>query len=98
MSKVVQVDAGRMAVDGNMLASNALVLRSQGEALLEKLASPVTVDLSGVGQVGSVGLSVLLCWIRKAEALGKKLVVVNMPDKMRDMSRVSGLEELLGRK
>lgn len=98
MSKVVQVDAGRMAVEGDMLVTNALTLRSQGEALLATLTSPVTVDLAAVELVGNVSLSVLLCWMRKAESLGKKLVILNVPAKMRDMSRVSGLEGLLDRK
>jgi phospholipid transport system transporter-binding protein len=86
-----------MVVQGDILVQEAVALRAEGEALLASLTSPVTVDLAGVGNVGSVGVSVLLCWMRKAEALGKRLVVVNMPDKMRDVSRVSGLDELLSR-
>ncbi len=97
MSKVSRVDASRMVVQGDILVQEAVALRAEGEALLASLTSPVTVDLAGVGNVGSVGVSVLLCWMRKAEALGKRLVVVNMPDKMRDVSRVSGLDELLSR-
>lgn len=97
MSKVVRVDASRMAVQGDMLVPDAITLRAEGEALIASLASPVIVDLAEAGNVGSVGVSVLLCWLRKADALGKRLVVVNMPDKMRDVSRVSGLDELLSR-
>ena len=97
MSKVVRVDGARMAVEGDMLVPDALTLRAQGEALLAELSSPVTVDLAGVGSVGSVGVSVLMCWMRKAEALGKRVVVVNMPDKMRDVSRVSSLDGLLNK-
>jgi len=87
-----------MAVEGDMLVTDALTLRSQGEALLVSLPGPVAVDLSQVGAVSSAGVSVLLCWMRKAEELGKQLLVVNMPDKMRDVSRVSGLDSLLGGK
>lgn len=97
MSKVVRVDGARMAVEGDMLVPDALALRAQGEALLAELSSPVTVDLAGVGSVGSVGVSVLMCWMRRAEALGKRVVVVNMPDKMRDVSRVSSLDGLLNK-
>lgn len=98
MSKVVRVDDGRMAVEGDMQVATAASLRAQGEALLEALASPVTVDLQGATNVGSVGVSVLLCWMRKAGQLGKQLKVVNMPDKMRDVSRVSGLDQFLNSK
>lgn len=95
MSKIVRVDDGCMAVEGDMQVANAVSLRAQGEALLASLNSPVTVDLQGATDVGSVGVSVVLSWMRKAEQLGKQLKVVNMPDKMRDVSRVSGLEQLL---
>lgn len=95
MSKVIRVDAGCMAVEGDMQVVNAVSLRTQGEALIEELTSPVTVDLQGATNVGSVGVSVVLCWMRKAAQLGKQLKVVNMPDKMRDVSRVSGLEQFL---
>lgn len=97
MSKVVQVDASRIAVEGDMLVPDALALRAAGEALLPKLTSPVTVDLAAVAGVGSVGVSVLLCWMRLAEKLGKSLIFVNMPDRMYDVSRVSGLDEVLPR-
>lgn len=98
MSKVVQSGDNRMAVEGDMLVTNAVTLRHQGEALLASLSSPVTVDLSQVGAVSSAGVSVLLSWMRKSEALGKQLVVANIPEKMRDVCRVSGLDALLSQK
>ena len=95
MSKVVRIDGSRMALEGDVLVSNAVELRQQGEALLAELASPVVVDLAGAGNVGSVGVSVLMCWIRRARTLNKRLDVVNMPDKMRDVSRVGGFDRVL---
>lgn len=97
MSKVVRVDGNRMALEGDVSVTNAMDLRVQGEALLAELSSPVAVDLAAAGNMGSVGLSLLLCWQRKAETLGKRIDVVNMPDKMRDVSRVSGLDQMLNR-
>lgn len=98
MSKVLRVDDSRFAVEGDMLVDDAVTLRAEGEALLAVLTSPVTVDLAQAGNVGSVGVSVLMCWMRKAAALGKQLNVVNMPDKMYDVSRVSSLDEILSRR
>ncbi|MFZ5604255.1 MAG: STAS domain-containing protein [Pseudomonadota bacterium] len=95
MSKVVRVDASRFAVEGDMLFADAHALRAAGEALLPTLTSPVTVDLAAVEGVGSVGVSVLLCWMRAAEKLGKSLIFVNMPERMYDVSRVSGLDEVI---
>lgn len=95
MSKIIRVDASRMAVEGDMMFADALELRAAGEALLPSLGDTVTVDLATVERVGSVGVSVLMCWMRCAGKLGKKLIVVNMPDKLYDVSRVSGLDEVI---
>ena len=95
MSKVTRINDSTFAVEGDMQVEEALSLRAAGEALLASLSSPVTVDLTLAASVGSAGVSVLMCWMRSAEAMGKTLKIINMPDKMFDVSRVSGLDEIL---
>ncbi len=97
MSKITRIDESTFAVEGDMQVDDALALRVEGEVLLGTLSSVITVDLARVGGVGSAGISVLMCWMRKAELLGKRLAIINMPDKMYDVSRVCGLEEILRR-
>lgn len=43
----------------------------------------------------SVGLSLLLCYIRDAQALNKPLSIRAMPEDMREIAQVSGVTELL---
>ena len=95
LNKVTRINDSTLAVEGDIQVDEALAIRKQGEALLAGLTSPVTVDLAKAANVGSVGISILLCWMRKAEALGKRLNIINIPDKMYDVSRVSGLDEIL---
>ncbi len=94
-AQVVRVDDGSFAVQGDLVFATALRLRRQGEDLLPGLNNQVVVDLGQVGRVGSVGLSVLLCWMRTAARLGKTLKFVNMPDSLIDVSRVSGADSLI---
>lgn len=71
-------------------------LRKEGQALIKKaLAKALVVDCSAVTKSSSVGLSLLLCYIRDAQALNKPMSITGLPDDMREIAQVSGLTELL---
>ena len=71
-------------------------LRKEGQVLIKKaLAKALVVDCSAVEKSSSVGLSLLLCYIRDAQALNKPLSIRAMPEDLREIAQVSGLTELL---
>lgn len=82
---------------GEVTTTNALGLRQEGERALRDSASAVDVDLAGITRSTSAAISVLLCWMREAERMGKKIRFANMPDKMFDVARVSGLDSVIPR-
>lgn len=92
---VTKVDDSTLTVTGDLVFATALPLRQQGEALIPAMATSIAIDLAGVERVGSVGLSVLLCWLRQARQLNKALSFVNPPAALIDVSRVSGLDFIL---
>ena len=92
---VVKVSDVRWAISGDMLFATAIELRTEGQKLLPSMQDEITVDLSQVSGVGSVGLSVLMCWMRMAQVLGKSMKFVNAPDDMMDVSRVSSLDTVI---
>lgn len=92
---LIRVNDGQLAISGDMLFASATRLRSEGEKLIPRMEDRITVDLSQVGRVGSVGISVLMCWLRMAQVLGKTLIFVNAPDDMLDVSRVSSLDTVI---
>ena len=53
------------------------------------------LDCSAVTKSSSVGLSLLLCFMRDAEAAKKPVSIRAMPEDMREIAEVSGLTELL---
>jgi phospholipid transport system transporter-binding protein len=94
--------AVRMNETGELLLSGVLDyrtgpdLRKQGGALIKSsTASALVVDCSAVVKSSSVGLSLLLCFMRDAEAAGKALSIRAMPEDMREIAQVSELTELL---
>jgi phospholipid transport system transporter-binding protein len=71
-------------------------LRKEGQALIKSsTATALVVDCSAVEKSSSVGLSLLLAFMRDAAAAGKALSIRALPDDMRKIAQVSGLTELL---
>ena len=98
----MSVSAIRMSESGELMLSGMLDymtgpgLRKQGQALINASTAPALVlDCSAVTKSSSVGLSLLLCFIRDAEAAKKTVSIRALPDDMREIAEVSGLTELL---
>ena len=71
-------------------------LRKEGQALIKSSkASSLVIDCSAVKKSSSVGLSLLLCFMRDAQAAGKSVSIRAMPEDMREIAQVSELTELL---
>ncbi len=71
-------------------------LREQGRELIQaSSAQKLVLDCSAVEKSSSVGLSLVLAFMRDARAAGKTLAVRSLPQDMQGIARVSGLHELL---
>ena len=93
----VQMDeAGELKLSGVLDYRTGPDLRKQGQALIKSSkAAALVVDCSAVEKSSSVGLSLLLCFMRDAQAAGKALRIRGMPEDMREIAQVSELTELL---
>jgi phospholipid transport system transporter-binding protein len=69
-------------------------------ALLERQgdfpgAEKVVLDLSGVGEFDTSALALLLEWRRRARSAGGSLGIENLPERLHDLARVGGVDEIL---
>lgn len=94
-SGIEKVGDDRFLLNGVINFDNAEALVKQGVELLKLATGSVVFDLSTVEQSTSVGLSVLLSWMRAAKTLGIQLTFVGMSSVMFDIARVSGLDDML---
>lgn len=95
-SAVRMDEAGELRLSGVLDYRTGPGLRKQGQALIKACkATSVVVDCSAVEKSSSVGLSLLLCFMRDAQAAGKALSIRAMPEDMREIAQVSELTELL---
>lgn len=71
-------------------------LRAQGGRLIAaSQGDRCVIDCAEVEKSSSVGLSLLLAFMRDAVGAGKTLVVRGLPQDMQEIAKVSGLLEIL---
>ncbi len=88
--------AGELQLAGVLDYSSGPALREQGGRLIRaSQAAELVVDCSAVERSSSVGISLLLAFMRDARKAGKVLSVRALPEDMREIAKVSSLLEIL---
>lgn len=88
-------ESGELVLSGVLDYRSGPELRKQGQALINASTEPALVlDCSSVEKSSSVGLSLLLCFIRDGLAVGKSVSIRALPEDMREIAQVCGLTEL----
>lgn len=93
---VVEQAPGLLLLSGELDYSSGPQVREDGRRLVQ--ASPgatCVINCAGVLRASSVGLSLLLAFMRDAQAVGKTLEVRALPEELRQIAEVSGLLEIL---
>ncbi|UZJ61375.1 STAS domain-containing protein [Pseudomonas sp. KU26590] len=95
-ASVTAAGGGELMLSGVIDYRTGPALREQGAALIKaSTAAALTLDCSGVEKSSSVGLSLLLAFMRDAQAAGKSVTVRALPEDMQEIAKVSELTELL---
>jgi phospholipid transport system transporter-binding protein len=91
---MIRCDDGRCAVDGPLTIANAAQLAEEGRRMF--VAERVVVDLKGVTEVDSAGVSLLLEWRRAASGANRQIEFVHLPANLKSLAVLYGVAELLG--
>lgn len=84
-----------MYLSGRIVPDTVLLVRFEGERLINKQGSPLIIDLSGIETTNSVLLSLLLCWIRQADERQVGLRIEGGGDSLWSLAALSGLDRYL---
>lgn len=86
-----------LAISGDVDFESAAPLAEAGTAWLceQDAGERVILDLTGVEQISSAALSVLLEWTRQARSVGVKIHEVRLSRPLARLTQVAGLDELL---
>jgi phospholipid transport system transporter-binding protein len=95
-ASITESAAGQLQLSGVLDYSTGPLLREQGARLIAGSGTKsLTLDCSAVEKSSSVGLALLLAFMRDARKAGRELSISALPDDMRKIAQVSGLLELL---
>jgi len=70
-------------------------LWEQSKKLFEKAPATICIDAGKITHSDSTGVALLIAWVRQAKKLNKPVQLLHIPEQMRAIIRVSGLEKLL---
>lgn len=96
-AQIARDAAGVLHLSGVLDYSTGPLLRQQGQALIGDGADQVLqINCAAVERSSSVGLALLLAYMRDAQRVGKTVELLQLPEDMRKIAKVCGLTEMLG--
>ncbi len=90
---MIRRDGRRMVVGGPVTLANVAKVLEEGRRHLEEGVR--AVDLSEVTEMDSSLLAALLTWLREARSRDHELSFTNLPESLRTIARLYGVDELL---
>ena len=90
----ISCNAGRCVLQGPVTMANVTQVLEESARVFE--GPEVVVDLSGVTEVDSAAVSLLLEWRRAAAAASRRIEYTNVPANLRSLADLYGVAELIG--
>jgi phospholipid transport system transporter-binding protein len=90
---MIRRDGARMALSGPVTLTNVASLLEEGRRHLSEGVD--TVDLGEVSEMDSALLALMLAWLRDARARGQALTFANLPESLRTIARLYGVDRLI---
>lgn len=92
---MIEQDGGAIHFSGPLTMVSVNEALRESSALFTRDEGPWELDFSGVDDVDSAAVSLLLEWVRQAARLGIKLRISHLPDNLQCLVKVYGVEDLL---
>ena len=85
---------GTFEISGQLTFQTVPQFQIRAGNLLKGDAQPVTVDMRGITLADSAGVALMLEWLQLARAANRKLVFTNIPEQVRHLIHVNGLQKV----
>ena len=90
---MIRREGPRLVVSGAVTLGNAAALLEEGRRHIAEGVQ--TVDLGEVNEMDSALLALLLAWLRDARMRNRALSFVNLPESLRTIAQLYGVDRLL---
>jgi phospholipid transport system transporter-binding protein len=97
-AKLIAVSSEQAQLSGQLDRLAGKELLEQGRRLIAKSNGQWQVDLAEVHHSSSVGIALLMDWLRYGKRKNKAVEFLNVPQKMRDVIEFSGLSTVFNLK
>lgn len=91
-------DKGVFEVAGRLTFQTVPQFLTYTDKWLQGGAGKVSIDMHGVTLTDSAGLALMIEWLEMARAAKHEIVFTNIPEQMRDLIRVNGLQQVFALK
>jgi phospholipid transport system transporter-binding protein len=97
MAELIQFDITELAnkwyISGNVLIDNANLILSHSATF--KMSGEIEVDFSGVSNVDTSALSLMLEWQRRVVAASCKIKFTNLPENLSSLADLYGIQDFI---
>jgi phospholipid transport system transporter-binding protein len=90
---MIRRESGRIVVSGPVTLANVAAVLEEGRRHLEEGVR--TVDLGEVTEMDSSLLAAMIAWLRDARRRQRELAFINLPESLRTIARLYGLDGLI---
>ena len=89
--KSLRREGDKISVEGSVTIDNVVAMTRHGVTLFE--GNSLVIDLTGVAEVDSSIISMLLEWLREANQKNFRLHFVNIPESVKSLMQLYGVSE-----
>lgn len=93
-SQIQEMADGQFLISGDLDFQTVPRVLSASQSLFAN-SQKLIIDLSGVNSSNSAGLALLIEWMRFAESRNCSIKFLNLPEQMRQVAQLCGVEEKL---
>ncbi|TAK85952.1 MAG: anti-sigma factor antagonist [Betaproteobacteria bacterium] len=90
---MIRREGRRILISGPVTLANVAAVLDEGRRHLEEGVR--TVDLAEVSEMDSSLLALMLAWLREAKSRNRELAFANLPESLRTIARLYGVDGLL---
>ncbi len=94
MVKMKATEVGNYLLTGELVFDTVTSCLHKSLTIFDSLPK-VCFDLAGISRADSAGLALIIEWLREAKKRRVELTLVNVPEQLKTLARVSGVEEIL---
>jgi phospholipid transport system transporter-binding protein len=81
-------------LSGDLNFTTTATIYDENLSIFENTHHRLNISLEGVQHVDSSGLALIVEWYRMAKINNQQLIISNMPTQMRDLAKLSSIDEL----